>query len=169
MDTHDFKYFVAQKHHISIATFVQLYLDGHIVDGRNGGLVIGRSHAEGNIYFLAHYSDDFLKFAFTGHMEGGEYLVNHLAYSQHRERIHEINQDFDDEYSLSNLSIGTHTRVINTTADPFDKAILMDHRDMFIVNKYSTAKHLEELEQINNSASDFVFCDFGQMGMKDEA
>lgn len=37
---------------ISAQEFEQLSKEGRIVDARRGGLVVGRSHDEGNIYML---------------------------------------------------------------------------------------------------------------------
>lgn len=54
-----------------------MILAGMIVDGRRGGLVIDNEHI----------------FAFTGHLEGGEYIVNHVAFETHSQRLFEINSD----------------------------------------------------------------------------
>ena len=40
---------------ISKKEFEQLCKEGKVVDARRGGLVIGRSHDEGNIYMIQEY------------------------------------------------------------------------------------------------------------------
>lgn len=168
MDTFQFRQFISRPHHFSIETFLDFMLAGHIVDGRGGGLVIGRSHDEGNIYLISQTANDPSRFTFTACLEGGEYLVNHRAYQSHRARLHAINQDRGDTSSLPAIKPAAQTRIINTVAEPFDKIILMDWREMFIANKFSTAAHLAELERINDSASDFAVCDLGHLGFPGE-
>ncbi|NDV96453.1 hypothetical protein D0T84_16250 [Dysgonomonas sp. 521] len=51
--------------------FFELLKNGQIVDARNGGLVIGRSHNEGNIYMIVENENGYIV---NAHMEGGEFL-----------------------------------------------------------------------------------------------
>lgn len=58
------------------AQFYELVKRGQVIDGRSGGLVVGRSHSEGNIYFLTETYNGFYSILETDHMQGGEYLIN---------------------------------------------------------------------------------------------
>jgi hypothetical protein len=45
-------------------TFYQMIVSGWTVDGRAGGLVVGRSHDDGNIYMIQETGDG--RFLFQG-------------------------------------------------------------------------------------------------------
>lgn len=71
--------------------FEQLSKEGKVVDARRGGLVVGRSHDEGNIYMLKQYGEGY---RVINHMEGGEYVICHEALMTHK----------DNEYLWKNLT-----------------------------------------------------------------
>lgn len=64
--------------------FEQFSSQGLVVDARRGGLVIGRSHDEGNIYMIQQYLTGY---RVINHMEGGEYVICHEAIMKHKDRI----------------------------------------------------------------------------------
>lgn len=154
----------ARDRWFGVETFFTLFQAGWIVDGRDGGLVVGRRHAAGNIYMIVQRED---KFFFHSNMEGGEYLVNHRASTRHMERLKQLNTDTaPEEPGVELLSVSPSTRVLNLHAQPFDKLLLIDERGQFIVNRGSTRKHLVELERLNSDVSDFRYCDPEQMKPK---
>ena len=59
---------------VSNDEFMAMFHAGFIVDGRFGGLVVGRSHAAGNIYMIQ--PDGRGGFGVHSHLEGGEYSVS---------------------------------------------------------------------------------------------
>jgi len=129
-------------------TVLGMFLDGYLIDARAGGLVIGKSHEEGHIYMVQRDEDDFI---FINVMEGGEYILCHEAYCAKEKRLEFINRDtlpvtepvIPDIYHRA-------TRVINTSATPDDKILLIDEREQFIVNAVSTRRYFNELQAIND-------------------
>jgi len=65
------------------------FVDGHIVDVRAGGLVLGRHHNEDDIPMYLPVAEGLLQIC--GVMQGGEYVVNKEATEKHVARIQEIN------------------------------------------------------------------------------
>lgn len=126
--------------------FYKLFINGWIVDGRNGGLIRGRLHNEGHI-LLIEPTDKLAEFRFIGVAEGNEYIMNSLATEKHFERISEINSYPPAELTPINQKITENTRIINTQAEPHDKLLIV-HRQ-FIINRKSTAHYFEELEKLN--------------------
>ncbi len=148
-------------------TFYQMLISGWIVDGRDGGLVIGRSHDEGNIYMIQETEDG--RFFIPGHLEGGEYILNSDAYEAEENRIIEINETKENIHNNRSLPITSSIRVINTTASPNDKLLWIDIRGQFIINKLSTIAFMPELQAINNKYSNYRSCDLESLIPKEQA
>lgn len=127
--------------------FVPLLLAGWIIDGRNGGLIVGRSHADGNIIMISHCetSGDY---KLIGFVEGQEFILNRVATAKHFDRLTEINSD----QSPCDFSIETtpESRIIHTTASPHDRFLLVDYSQQYIINRNATRRHFAELERLNN-------------------
>lgn len=133
---------------------------GFVVDGRAGGLVIGRSHSTGDIYMVWREEDgSFTVTLVECCLEGGEFIVNASAYLASQERINEINRFKEPQPELNQLELSPITKLLNTHAEPNDKLLWIE-RGQFIVNKHATAKHLKELEELNARDNSFVACDF---------
>ena len=146
-------------------TFITLFKLGWVVDGRAGGLVVGRSHDAGNIYMLKEMEDG--KYIIPGSLEGGEYILNHYAHLSHAKRIEEINGEEHQELGEQiGILVSGNTRLINTSAMPHDKLLLIDSRGQYIVNKHSTAKHLPEIEFINSCDNAYSVCDLFSLEKK---
>jgi hypothetical protein len=148
-------------------TFQKMVAAGMVVDGRGGGLVIGRSHADGNIFMLQESADG--QFFIPSHMEGGEYILNFEAYASAKERLEQINSFKDEVEHISSICITPKSRVLNTHSEPNDKMLWIDTRGQFIINKRATTKHFQEIEEINHEFSDFVSCDLDVLTPKDDA
>lgn len=135
---------------ISGEKFLDLLNEGMIVDARDGGLVIGRSHKDGNIYMIRQLfdSDNYEIFA---HMEGGEYIICHDAYIKYKDTIENINSFHGTEYNVDIEEV-CKSPVLLTSAPFEDKYLFIDARGQFIVNKYATCLFLKELNLINKSA-----------------
>lgn len=160
--------FDGRKWHFKAETFVNLLFNGMIVDGRGGGLVIGRAHDDGGILMFAQIPNG--SYNVTGEVEGGEFIVNPLAYQQHRNRIQEINefgQHCRDEPTLS--QIPSATRTIHAAASPYNRMIWMHQEDTFIVNRLATEKYLSELQAINNEINTLNDCDLSILAIKGDA
>lgn len=126
--------------------FEQLSRQGRIVDARRGGLVIGRSHDEGNIYMIQQYLTGY---RVINHMEGGEYIICHDAIMKHKDRIEYINS-LQMRCQNVDIDVLRHTPLLVTRMEgPYDKFLLFDVRIQYVVNKGSTCFFLEELNRLN--------------------
>ncbi len=135
-------------------TAVEIYhkfYEGHIIDARAGGLVLGRHHNEDDIPIL--YSSAIGVFDLSRYMQGGEYILNTEASVKHKDRIEEINSYMTSEYSpIKSLEVSEKTRIFNTNGIKGELIILIDS-GQFVVNRAATKKHFTELEKINNSVT----------------
>lgn len=126
-----------------------LFYDGHIIDARAGGLVLGRHHNEDDIPMLAAVAPGI--FQVLGKMQGGEYFVNRAATAKHRERLEEINSHQSSEYiPMQSIELSDKSRVFNTNGIRGELALLIDSGS-FIINRAATLKFYRELEELNNS------------------
>jgi hypothetical protein len=148
-------------------TFNQMFAAGMIVDGRGGGLIVGRSHGEGHIFMIQESSDG--RFFIPGAIQGGEYILNADAYFSAKERLEGINSFKDEHEDISPIPITSKSRILNTHSEPCDKMLLVDTRGQFIINKRATAKHFQEIEQINHELNGFVCCDLDILTPKVES
>lgn len=128
---------------LSYNQFKELFKGGYIVDARCGGLVLGRSHAEGNIYMVRECPSGYDVFS---SMEGGEYIIRHEAYLQHKDRIISINKEKPERYFID-IDVLRKTPILQVSPIQY---ILIDYRGEFIVNKKATCYYLEELNRINS-------------------
>ena len=117
----------------------------NLIDATNGGLVLGNPHSKGGVKFLSPSEDGFRIFE----MEGFEYLINKKALNTFEERILTINKYYDP-FGFEEYQPSAKIRVINTF-DLYDgRLIILKLSDrQFVVNKYATKKHLEELDYKN--------------------
>jgi hypothetical protein len=144
--------------------FHAMFAVGWIVDGRGGGLLLGRSHAGGNIYTLRQLRDG--SFDCPCHVEGGEYIINRAAYLAFEKRIHEINE-FNDGHDLTScICISPKSRILNTHSEPYDKFLFLEE-GQYIVNKNATAKYFDELEEINHDGNDMLSCNLDSLAPGD--
>lgn len=130
-----------------------LNLMGHLpfdmYNGSVGGLVLGRRHSTGGIYGVRETETGELEIAMN--MEGGEYLLNTMAFEEYRERLMEINSYKISEPEISESRIKELSNVINV-GDNYGLIQLIRGYPQFIVNRNATAKYLEELDEMNSRA-----------------
>lgn len=128
---------------ISKEHFDYLTENGLLVDGTNGGLVLGLSHDEGGIYMIMECDEGHRVIAT---MEGGEYLLNYNSYAKHKDRIISINSERPKQYFID-MEVLRKTPIIQVD---FIQYLLLDRKGQFIVNKDAICYYLEELNQLNN-------------------
>lgn len=126
---------------------------GLTIDGTKGGLLLGQPHSNGGIKFLMRYADGY---RLMGEFEGQEYLLNPGATQCYRDNLKQLNQYNKD--ILLGLSEPTEfdgiTIIDCRTNDKLfkSKIVLLDARSsQYIINKYSTRRHLKTLEELNSS------------------
>jgi hypothetical protein len=148
--------------------FINLIMKGWVIDTRAGGLVIGRSHDQGNIYmFRFIYNVTSFKISFAGNIEGGEYIVNYSSYLHSKKRFDEINNFYEPTTNISDIKLTEKSRFFNTHATPSDKLLLIENNHIFVINKFATAKHFEEIEHLNSLNNSFLTCDICKLVPKD--
>jgi hypothetical protein len=130
----------------------QLLQEGFAVDGTRGGLVLGRSHAQGGVYFLIDFGTCY---KLMGELEGFEYLLNIASSYLTRKSFHDFNNSVRDrETPLIDYEPESHIRTIDTYLPEKSKHgakfILIEGRGaQSIVNKHSTKRHLQWIDEIN--------------------
>jgi len=133
-------------------SFILTFFEGHIIDARAGGLVLGRNHNEDDIPMLSVMAPGI--FQSCGMMMGGEFILNREATAKHKNRIEEINAYLKDSpfTPLTSISITEKTRVFNTNGIKGELIMFVDN-GQFVVNRAATAKYFKELEELNNSVT----------------
>ncbi|TLG92979.1 hypothetical protein FEM54_06045 [Pseudomonas edaphica] len=132
------------KFTLSQEDFARCFINGWIVDGRDGGLIVGRRHLEGHI-LMFQPAGELGEFEQFGFVEGGEYLMSKDATELHFDRLLEINSDkapCDTEIVYS-----ADSQIINTRAEPHDKFLIV--HSQFIINREATKRHFKELQELN--------------------
>lgn len=145
---------------ISPDEYWQLFARGWVVDGRAGGYVLGRRHADGGVPLIAPTYRIPFEFEFCGCMEGAEYLVAKQAAEAFGAEVEALNKTRPSD-GLP-VAIGATDRVIDARAQPHDRFVIIDRGSQFIVNFDATRKHYSRLAEINQTSSptqDRVFCD----------
>lgn len=119
---------------------------GKVLNAKNGGLVIGR---EGPIDDIPMYMfvDNGI-FQCVGFMQGGEYLLSAAATEMHMARLREINAETGEAFPVLMVSVTDKTSIINVNHHA-PTAALWIANGQFAVNRFATAKHLDELEVMN--------------------
>lgn len=125
--------------------FIQCFLNGWIVDGRDGGLIIGRRHQEGHITMIQATNAG--EFQHIGFVEGGEYIMSPAATKAHFARLEEINSDKSP--CAEEICVSVDSQIINTRAEPHDKFLVIQQQ--FIININATKRHFRELEELNKN------------------
>lgn len=134
---------------LTVVDFMNAFFEGHIIDIRAGGLVLGRHDNEEDIPIYSAVATGVLQLC--GVMQGGEYVINKEATAKHFARIEEINDYKDSTYTpIESIAITNKTRVFNSNGIKGNMAVLLD-TGQYIINRAATIKHYLELEEINNS------------------
>lgn len=115
-----------------------------IFDGSKGGIVIGKTHAEGGIHLFIKLSDG--SYRYWGEMEGKEFISPPNLSEKQFEMLVAIN----DKIGTSEISVLEDFEVIDLTKESLQILLLSDS-NQFIIKKESTLTNLKEiLEVIQN-------------------
>ncbi|MCQ0168439.1 hypothetical protein DN388_15895 [Pseudomonas sp. S12(2018)] len=126
--------------------FTRCFVNGWIVDARDGGLIVGRSHQNGHI-LMFQGTPSLGEFEHIGYVEGGEYIMSTGATESHMARLEEINRD--NAPCDTEVPISLDSQIINTRAEPHDKFLVIEKQ--FIINRNATKRHFVELEKLNSA------------------
>ena len=150
----------------STEALVGLILHARIIDGRPGGLVVGRRHSEGHVFMYKPRLDGAGKtcgIEYSGALEGGEFLVNHASHAMNKAFLDQINQagreerqahpKTNEERALP-LDVSASLRVLNTHRNDVDRIILVDERGQFVLNRVATVRNLHRIMELNDRDRD---------------
>lgn len=143
-------------------TFEEFFIEleqGRMLDARQGGLVIGRAGVDDDIPMYRHFGKGI--FEVVGLMQGGEFIVSKIATEKHRAWLEDINQEKGDCSCDPALKYSPVTSTINTNLLPQWGGLWISYQ--FVVNRFATAKWLDELEWRNATANaDSVAANFSR-------
>lgn len=123
--------------------------NGGFIDSSPGGLVIGKTHAEGGITMVRPNKDG-KTIDVVGEMEHGEFIMSAEATKMYKDRLYEINSDTNFD-GLINIDSIRRLKNILFTGKTF-ATIVFASGEQFIINHKSTAKYIDELERLNEKA-----------------
>jgi len=120
---------------------------GAILDGRNGGLVLGPSHSEGGIKLLI--IEAMGRVVYHGEMEGGEFIFCASAVHYNRLRIEELIHIPSTSLGLNVIPEVFFPEIINcfTLAS---QCVLLISSDQAIIGRSTTVRFLPELVALNS-------------------
>lgn len=133
-------------------TFEEFFVElerGRMLDARPGGLVIGRPGLDDDIPMYRHFGKGI--FEVVGLMQGGEFIVSKFATEKHRAWLEEINQEKGECSGGPMLKYSPVMSTINTNLLPPWGGLWISYQ--FVVNRFATAKWLDELEWLNATAN----------------
>jgi len=124
-----------------------------LVDGKRGGGILGNSHENGGVKVVGLTNRE--RILISVEVEGFEFFMNCKSSNLHRDRLEEINSDMDINFDIA-LAYRKHESIPIIDARPIEvggvltsRLIGMECNHHFIVNKFSTAKYLKELIELN--------------------
>ncbi len=142
--------------YFSRAEVAAMLKHGIAVDGNGGGLLIGRSHAEGGIPVLMSLASG--GYQLHAEFEGYEYLLNQAAVFNSRMECEQANQpELDRRSEFVPYTPEEGTTLLDVRADnhPIGTKylVLTTGLPFFMVNRHSTKIRLSALEAFNRTGS----------------
>ncbi|MDI9870607.1 hypothetical protein [Flectobacillus roseus] len=135
----DHKYFISNQ------LFELLQNDNKIINGSEGGLVMGKSHNDGGIPVIQKTPDGY---QILVEVEGYEYIVNPISSAKFDFLLSQINDSIQPENdTVETYMFDTFIKVIDTTNSP---VMLIDYANHFVINRVATKHNLLRINQINN-------------------
>ncbi|HVS51949.1 MAG TPA: hypothetical protein VHD62_06290 [Opitutaceae bacterium] len=145
---------------LSASAFHNLILQGVVVDGRAGGLILGRSYEEGGITVITQRGADFF---IHSCVEGGEFILNKDASCRNLARLRDMNvgrtaaEVVNDANDLTEVS-----QFVITNGAPDDRMLWISWNQV-VVAKTPSLKHLSELIRLNQTENPFMRCDLNEL------
>jgi hypothetical protein len=140
---------------ISERDFQEMVRKGLVVDGRAGGLILGRDYENGGIYVVMKVGTGYCLHSIV---EGGEYALNWEASALNAFRLDQINAGLVEDEEPPTYDLAGVVRCLTTTANPDDKLLLL-HWGQKVISREAASKHIQELMQINSAVNSFTNCD----------
>lgn len=128
-----------------------------VIDGSKGGLLLGNYHIDGGIKVIREYDKN--HYEVVAELEGWEFILCAEATYWDVEYLHSINNEIDGstggfiEYEIPNNISILDTRPIFENIKETNRIIKLGEYPHFIINKHSTKKYLNELDELNKKYS----------------
>jgi hypothetical protein len=135
---------------LSASAFYRLVAEGIVVDGRAGGLLIGRRAEEGGIALIRQRGDSFI--LEKRRVSGGDFVMNE----------HVSDADYLPKGARLTACCDRECRTILTAASPDDKILWLDWEQM-VLPRESVNHWLPLLEAMNEYANTRAFCDLEEV------
>ena len=141
---------------LGTAMFEQMLWDGVIVDGRAGGIVIGKSFEQGGVPIIFQRGREFLIHSFT---QNGEFILNRVASTRNLERIKAINAGMArPPVSTEGEGMSVISRLIITEGEPCDRFLWLNWSQVAVTSDH-VEQHLVELDAMNSETNPYSYCD----------
>jgi hypothetical protein len=144
---------------ISPREFLRLFAKGYIVDGRMGGMILGKDSGDGPARLIFKVGSTYL---LQGFVQGGCFLVNREASALHRQRLVKIATGLTRNEVVPESHTDEIGQLIVVTGYPHDRLIWTEFGQM-VVNKEPAMKHVIELGRINLSPNQYLMCDYHEI------
>lgn len=133
--------------------FVKFIFDNNLIlDTSPGGLLIGPSHKEDGIQVIDIVGDEFCWFA---EFEGWEYIVNPFGSTEYHNELETINllteelPNFFETYEIPEGIKTIDCRPVIIQNARFTKWLIKGNLPQWIINRESSKKYLQRLNEIN--------------------
>jgi hypothetical protein len=120
---------------------------GIVFDGKNGGLVLGKSHKNGGIHLLRFLPEKGL-YKYEGEMEGFEYLSSPLKNELQLLEFEKINEIDNEKILYKEFTLPENCEIISTNAVEIAIIELSEFRQ-FIVNGRTTVNRINNIIEID--------------------
>ncbi|WP_140508705.1 hypothetical protein [Flavobacterium pectinovorum] len=136
------------KMKLSLEQMEEYVNNGRAIDATMGGLILGRSHDDGGIYFWVKKGN---YYSLEGEVEGYEYILNFGAtdfFEESSKRFHQYEKhkgDFEEYFPIS------HIKILDTRREIEPKFLLFDDNKFSIINKFSAKGYLETIDKMNKA------------------
>ncbi len=150
---------------LSPAAFHLLLMQGVVVDGRGGGVILGRGYEEGGIYVVHQRGEDFFIHACV---QGGEFVLNKDASCINLRRLVKMNAGLtlnesvpeEDPQAIVKQFIITH-------GEPDDKLLWLNWNQVVVASE-PAEMHMAELVAMNEAANPYMVCNFRDLFPPDD-
>lgn len=141
---------------IPVEEFQELLMQGKIVDGRCGGMLLGKNPTEGPTRIVFKLGSSYV---LHGSATGGCFIINGVAAARNMSRIKAIHAMLTMRETVTPEDAGAECgQLIVTTAYPHDRLLWLDYMSAVIAPE-PTQKHMGELQRMNFDPNPYLRCD----------
>lgn len=139
-------YMVGSKPFLKLEFLRYLLHKNLIVEGVQGGLILGNFHSEGGIPVIQNRHVN--EYEIIAEVEGCEYFMNPFLTREELNEVENINKMHGTQ-EINRYSVPSNIKLINAQGNA---VILLGKGSQFVVNKYATFKNLEFLDELNKNS-----------------